>query len=112
MHAVPGLSYQQEENMVASSNAGSEVPFAQLVFDSHVFGRKLTEAEQRDWVHSAAQRFAGLFKEVAPTDRALTIKVLRSRGVRGKEGEAPLPSGDVWGVELCLRPVEVLEGSH
>lgn len=93
--------------MGSSSNAGSEVPFAQLVFDSDVFGRKLTENEEREWVHSAAQRFAAVFKEVASPDRTLSIKVLRSRGVRGQKGEAALPSGSVWGVELCFRSEQV-----
>lgn len=97
--------------MGSSPNAGSEVSFAQFILDSHVFGRKLTEDEEREYVHATAQTLAALLKEVAPTDRAIKIEVLRSRGVRGSKSEAPLPSGNLWGIQLSLREVEVLPNS-
>lgn len=86
--------------MGSPSNAGSKVTFAQFILDSDVFGRKLTEDQEREWVHSAAQGLGSLFKEIAPPGRTIKIEVLRSRGVRGSKREAPLPSGNVWGVEL------------
>jgi len=104
--------------MGAQNHAGSEMPFAQFVFNSDVFGRKLTEEQQRSWVDFTAARFAVVFEEAAHeaekagtsrwAEHQVDVQVFRSRGVRGKEREATLPPGDLWGVQLFLRPKPLL----
>nr|DAV46555.1 MAG TPA: hypothetical protein [Microviridae sp.] len=109
MFAVPGLSYQQEENMGSSPGTGEQVPFAQFILNSDLFGRKFTEDGQREWVDATAQTLAGLLEEVAPPGRTCTASIFRSRGVRGEVGEAALPSGDFWGVQVFLRAKSLLD---
>lgn len=93
--------------MGSPPDAGSEVPFAQLIFNSDLFGRKLTEDEEREWVDIAAARLGAIFEEAAATGRTVEAAIFRSRGIRGHEREAPLPSGDLWGVQLFLRKKSV-----
>ncbi len=96
--------------MGAQDNVGSEVPFAQLIFDSDLFGRELTEDEQREGVDIAASGFAAIFEAAAHAfvsskwqGHEVDFSVFRCRGVRRGQGETPLSSGDLWGVQMFLR---------
>lgn len=97
--------------MGSSPNAGSQVPFAQFIFNSDVFGRKLTEAEEREWVDAEARRLTKVFEAVTASGRTVEVAIFRSRGVRGEEREAPLPSGDLWGIQLFQREVCVFDST-
>ena len=90
--------------MESSLDVGNEVPFAQFIFDSDVFNGQKSEDEEREWVHAAAERFSAVFKKVAPSCRTIAFEVFRSRRVRGTERPSPLPPGDLWGIQLYLRP--------
>lgn len=89
--------------MGSSPNAGSKVPFAQLIFNLDVLGREFTEDEQRSVVDSTASRLGLIFEEIASSGRTVEAAIFRSRGVRGQEREASLPPGDFWGLQLFLR---------
>jgi len=112
--AVPGVYFKEKKDMDSSNNARSEVPFCQFILNSNLFRGELAEDEQRRVVDSAAERFAAVFEEVAESfinrpgqgddEFKVVYEVFRSRGVRGSDSEASLPSGDFWGLQLFIRP--------
>lgn len=97
--------------MDAQDYVGDAVSFAELIFDSDVFGLGVTEDEQRKIVHAAAARLGVVFEEIAPKDRAIKVEIFRSRGVRGFDNASPLSSRNFWGFKLFLWSKSVLADS-
>lgn len=97
--------------MGLQDHLGIKVPRCEFVLDSDLFGRKLTEEQQREFVDSTAKGLAAILEKVAAPGGTIEVQIFRRRGVRGEGPEASLPPRDLWGVQLLLWTVEVQRAS-
>lgn len=89
--------------------------FAEFILDVDVYRRmhadRVLPVEHEAERELIAQALAGLFEKAAGKCGPVEVAIFRSGGIRGQDGEAPLPSGPLWGFQLFVRSEPLLERS-
>lgn len=102
MLPVPGLSYQSEEDLVSQDFAGNHGLKGRLFYHVDIQGRGTTPDGRQAFCDAIASAFEELAKASEGAGCSTQVKVFCGWGVRGRDGKAALPCGDIWTAHLLV----------